>query len=271
MHASMTLLHPGFRPGENDVICAKGKRSYNHIGNQSFRALAKMHAKDFDKATSKSSKGKVVTLIVNTIHSHGGDFVKEVNGNWYRVTERMAREKVGSEFRNILHTKYSSSTKAKARARNNQQEQRRCQQRRSASTKKNKRKSPSTTATPSSIVVSPESSLPFPMHITSGGTSSSSTYQNHSNKALDEENKMMMDSMPELTNDAFSSFDDDEPLPFDIRASDTTNINIMDNNPILLSDLDECNDWFQEEFINTKKETPTGQNLGITINNYCSV
>ena len=46
-----------------------------------------------------------------------GGFVKKVNGEWFDVGERARREKTGQQIRDLLHTSYKSSTKAKARTR----------------------------------------------------------------------------------------------------------------------------------------------------------
>lgn len=43
--------------------------------------------------------------------------MKLIDGIWYEVGDRAATDKVGQTFRDLLHTKYSSSTKAKARVR----------------------------------------------------------------------------------------------------------------------------------------------------------
>jgi hypothetical protein len=40
-------------------------------------------------------------------------FVRETNGQWWRVQNLHAREKVGTVLRDCLHSKYKSSTKSK--------------------------------------------------------------------------------------------------------------------------------------------------------------
>lgn len=113
-------LHPLFQPGPLDVICARGKTAYDHEGNCRFRALVNLHKESYATvSTCKYQKSKIVTEIVNTVRQaspHGG-FVKLVNGVYYEVGDRAAKEKIGQTFRDLLHTKYTSSTKAKARAR----------------------------------------------------------------------------------------------------------------------------------------------------------
>ena len=64
-------------------------------------------------------KSRLVSYIVDTVRvsSPNGGFVKRMGNRWYAVSDRHAKEKTGQTMRDLLHTKYSSSTKAKARAR----------------------------------------------------------------------------------------------------------------------------------------------------------
>jgi len=112
-------LSPFFQPGPYDCICARGKDAFNHEGNRRFRALVKMHQESYASSTCKYQKSKVVSKIVNPVRqaSPQGGFVKLVKGVWYEVGDRAAKEKIGQTFRDLLHTKYSSSTKAKAQRR----------------------------------------------------------------------------------------------------------------------------------------------------------
>ena len=64
-------------------------------------------------------KTRLVSHIIDTVgkKSPNGGFVKNVNGQWFEVGDRRAKEKTGQTMRDLLHTRYTSSTKAKARAR----------------------------------------------------------------------------------------------------------------------------------------------------------
>jgi hypothetical protein len=61
----------------------------------------------------------IVREIIESVRrsSPKGGFVKKVNGKWFDVGERARREKTGQQIRDLLHTQYRSSTKAKARTR----------------------------------------------------------------------------------------------------------------------------------------------------------
>ena len=108
-----------FQPGCYDVVCARGKKAYQHEGTQRFRGLVRLHQESYGELTCKHEKSKIVSHIVNTVRqcSQAGGFVKLIDGVWYEVGDRAAKEKVGQTFRDLLHNKYSSSTKAKARVR----------------------------------------------------------------------------------------------------------------------------------------------------------
>lgn len=102
----MNRLAGDFQPNEWDVICARGKDVYESAGNKNFRELVKEQVHTFAAATTKVDKGKVVSFILNTIRSHGNaGFVKQVDGVWYEVGDRNSREKIGQQFRDLLHNR----------------------------------------------------------------------------------------------------------------------------------------------------------------------
>jgi len=115
----MKCLDPSFQIGPYDVLCARGKAAYDAEGNRRFRQLVQQHQQAYSECSNKQEKSKIVSHIVNTVRqaSPNGGFVKKINGTYYEVGDRHAKEKIGQTFRDLLHTKYASSTKAKARAR----------------------------------------------------------------------------------------------------------------------------------------------------------
>lgn len=108
-----------FEPGAFDVVFARGKVAHQHEGNKRFRNLVKMHQEAYANAPTKYRKSQIVSHITNTVRqaSPQGGFVKLIKGCYYEVGDRAAKEKIGQTFRDLLHTKYTSSTKAKAHAR----------------------------------------------------------------------------------------------------------------------------------------------------------
>ena len=93
----VTPLPDSFTPGPVDVICARGKRAFNHTGNRRFRALIEAHLDKYEKATSKIDKSLIVSSIVDSVReaSPNGGFVREDGGRWFEVGDHNAREKIG--------------------------------------------------------------------------------------------------------------------------------------------------------------------------------
>jgi hypothetical protein len=109
-----------FQPSDLSVICGRG-RHRNHSGNHRFRILAGTFVGKYSRAESKTTKSALVFNVVTMIRQAGGHFCKYENGAWFEVGDRSAREKVSAFFRDMLHTQYRSSSKAKVtlrRARN---------------------------------------------------------------------------------------------------------------------------------------------------------
>jgi hypothetical protein len=102
-------------PGRLDVICARGKNPKNHPGNVVYRQMVLDKLDEYSRTTSKQGKSLLVSQIVDTVRrsSPAGGFIKYQNGQWFEVGDHLAREKVGQAFRDSLHDKYTSSTKAK--------------------------------------------------------------------------------------------------------------------------------------------------------------
>eukprot|EP00522_Entomoneis_paludosa_P013679 CAMPEP_0172442152 /NCGR_PEP_ID=MMETSP1065-20121228/2626_1 /TAXON_ID=265537 /ORGANISM="Amphiprora paludosa, Strain CCMP125" /LENGTH=465 /DNA_ID=CAMNT_0013191895 /DNA_START=87 /DNA_END=1484 /DNA_ORIENTATION=- len=117
---------PGTRrlggPGPTDVICARGKKALEHAGNKRFRAMVSGNMDTYSKAKTKLEKSLIVSHIIDQVRqaSPPGGFLREdedAPGVWFEVGDAVAREKIGQGFRDLLHTQYRSSTKAKKRRR----------------------------------------------------------------------------------------------------------------------------------------------------------
>jgi hypothetical protein len=102
-----------FQPSKYSVICGRGKSSYDHTGNHHLRTLTSKFAADYSKASRKLKKSAIVANIVAVIRKIGGRFCKYEKGAWFEVGDHFAREKVSAMFRDMLHTQYRSSAKAK--------------------------------------------------------------------------------------------------------------------------------------------------------------
>jgi hypothetical protein len=106
-------LQPRDQPSEYSIVCGRGKDTFNHIGNQRFRALASMFTERYSRAGTKVAKSAIVSEIIDVIREADGNFCKLKKGAWIEVGDHHAREKVSSLLRDFLHTQYRSSAKAK--------------------------------------------------------------------------------------------------------------------------------------------------------------
>jgi hypothetical protein len=106
-------LRVGLQPSEYSVVCGRGKYSFNHVGNHRFRILAGMFIERYSRAGTKAAKSAIVSEIIAVIRQAGGNFCKYQNGAWFDVGDHYAREKVSALLRDLLHTQYRSSAKAK--------------------------------------------------------------------------------------------------------------------------------------------------------------
>jgi len=107
---AIIILPEDFLPCEYDVICGKGKRYFNHAGNQRFRARISAYLPEYEKAKSKMEKGILFSRIVDIIRNESGlgGFVappKDDGGRWHEVGDEAAREKVGQAFRDCMSAK----------------------------------------------------------------------------------------------------------------------------------------------------------------------
>lgn len=122
--SNMTPLPANFEPGPDDVICGRGKKCYNHIGNERFRLRVLTYLEEYSAAKSKLEKSGVLSKVVDAVRqqSPDGGFVKQdEKGNWHEVGDFLAREKTSQSFRDALHDRYKSSNISKKKRRQDEQ------------------------------------------------------------------------------------------------------------------------------------------------------
>ncbi|CAJ1929889.1 unnamed protein product [Cylindrotheca closterium] len=110
-----TRLPNDFIPEKHTVLCGRGKEYTSSTGNQHLKSLVHKYLQPYSEAKSKVAKSSVVSEIMGQIKGLCSDaaFVKLEKDAWWEVDDAFAREKIGCMFRDTLHTKYRSSTKAK--------------------------------------------------------------------------------------------------------------------------------------------------------------
>lgn len=86
---NMTALPQGFNPGEHDVICGRGRKAFNHVGNERFRKLVESRLAEYSSAAAKLEKSYILSDIVCEVRQRSptGGFVKRdtTTGHWYEV------------------------------------------------------------------------------------------------------------------------------------------------------------------------------------------
>ena len=89
----------------NDVLCGRGKVSFNHSGNRRFRHIVSQAIDEYSKASSKWEKSLVAARLVSVIHSAGGRFLKQKKDNddeWYELSTSESKSKVSHAIRDAI-------------------------------------------------------------------------------------------------------------------------------------------------------------------------
>lgn len=96
-----TPLGSDFRPGQYDVICERGKDSYNH--NHHFREIIQEHLELYSQCQTKVDKSVLVLALVDVVRerSQGGGFIKFCHRRscYIEIGDRGARQKVAHALR----------------------------------------------------------------------------------------------------------------------------------------------------------------------------
>jgi hypothetical protein len=110
-------LPKDFKPSEFTVIIGRGKKIRESIGNTHLRILATTYLPKYAEAmNNRQAKTDVVNNIMDIIRAvcpGEGAFARCEQGQWYEVSDRVAREKIGYVLRDLLADQYESSCKSK--------------------------------------------------------------------------------------------------------------------------------------------------------------
>jgi hypothetical protein len=92
--------------GPTDVLCGRGKISFNHVGNKRFRELINSSMDRYMGAETRFEKSLVVHSIIEEIHQSGGRFLKKdaTAGKWVEVSAHHTNEKVGHALRDAANS-----------------------------------------------------------------------------------------------------------------------------------------------------------------------
>jgi hypothetical protein len=98
-------LPVSFKPTNYDVVCGRGKGSYNRPGNRRFRAIVQLHTDEY-QASGKVDKTMVLNRIMDLVQAQNDGttrFVKRgKDGLFTVIPDDLAREKVGHAIRETI-------------------------------------------------------------------------------------------------------------------------------------------------------------------------
>jgi hypothetical protein len=121
MHRNIEIISPfddSVTPDlDYDVVCGRGKGSYNRPGNKRFRVIVGKHIAAYLTARNKVDKGHVLNSIIDHVKSqnHGSArFIKPLKNGWVEISLDAAREKVGHAIREAIGSRETSVSKEKA-------------------------------------------------------------------------------------------------------------------------------------------------------------
>jgi hypothetical protein len=92
--------------GPADVLCGRGKISFNHVGNKRFRELISRSMERYMGAETRFEKSLVVQSVIEEIQQSGGRFLKKdiSAGKWVEVSAHHTNEKVGHALRDAANS-----------------------------------------------------------------------------------------------------------------------------------------------------------------------
>jgi len=100
-------------PGHYDVLCNRGRRAFQSIGNRRFRLIIENHASRYDNMKVRAERSMMVISIVKVIENAGGNFLKQTGkkGTWGKASRVQAKEKVGHALRAALSARKTNSSR----------------------------------------------------------------------------------------------------------------------------------------------------------------
>ena len=79
---------------DDDVLCGRGSRCFNHVGNQRFRKLVESNLERYNSTICKFDKTAIICEIINTIRTNSpkGGFLKTdpESGQYFEVGDFLA-------------------------------------------------------------------------------------------------------------------------------------------------------------------------------------
>ena len=90
----MRLLHVNYVLDLHDVICGRGKKCFNHYGNECFRTVIEARLDEYTNAASRIEKTMIIREIIANIRAKTpeGGFVKydPIKKRYFEIGETLA-------------------------------------------------------------------------------------------------------------------------------------------------------------------------------------
>lgn len=118
-------LPSDFEPLPYSVLIGRGKQAAEAIGTRRLKVIASRFLAEYANASSRIEKSVIVSKIIDIVQDACpvGAFIKFEESHWWEVSDSIARERVGSLLRDLLHDNYKSSSKAKLARRKKRKEE----------------------------------------------------------------------------------------------------------------------------------------------------
>lgn len=110
----MINLPAGYVPAFTAVICANNKQAQEHTGNGFLRFLVQSNVQAFMDCVTTQEQSCIISKILSMIRREGA-FVRRVNGVWYDVGDRAAREKIRQTLQQNFSSQNSQCKSTKGR------------------------------------------------------------------------------------------------------------------------------------------------------------
>ena len=78
-HTSITITISGLGP--YDILCGRGKRSYNNIGNRRFRVMISLNLPKYLKCESRAESNKMISKLIKELQDMSIRFFKRTKGS----------------------------------------------------------------------------------------------------------------------------------------------------------------------------------------------
>lgn len=120
MASEKQFFEDGFVPLENDIIVGRLKIAQSHSGNLRFNEISNAFLEEYKQSVEdRGRKSQILAKTYDAVRRANGRFVKldSSSKRWYQVTNAVARERIGQQYRDSLKDYYKSSLAHKKKRR----------------------------------------------------------------------------------------------------------------------------------------------------------